>query len=149
MWLITWFFSIGLRLSLFVGLKTRSDGETLYLYSAIHRRFVASRISVAPRSLYVRSRSHRGHTYIGVFCVFCTFRVFRPTYPFFKNTLLLERVHIRGTGARRTTLSRLLAFFITPPYTPMSLGQWKRNKNLFSLFLKAWLSLYKLLMLSV
>ena len=89
----------GLRLSSFVSLKMRSEGETWYLYSAIHRRFGASRLSVAPRSLYVRSRSHRG-TYIGVFCVFCTFRVFRPTYPFFKNTLLLERVHIRGTGAR-------------------------------------------------
>ena len=95
----------GLRLSSFVGLKKRSEGETWYLYSAIHWRFGASRLSVAPRSLYVRSRSHRG-TYIGVFCVFCTFRVFRPTYPFFKNTLLLERVHIRGTGARLTTLSQ-------------------------------------------
>ena len=35
-----------------------------------------------------------------------SFLVFRPTYPFFKNTLLLERVHIRVTGARRTTLSQ-------------------------------------------
>ena len=69
----------GLRLGSFVGLKKRSEGETWYLYSAIHRRFGASRLSVAPRSLYVHSRSHRG-SYICVFCVFCTFRVFRPTY---------------------------------------------------------------------
>ena len=95
----------GLRLSSFVSLKKRLEGETWYLYSAIHQRFGASRLSVAPCSLYVRSRSHRG-TYIGVFYVFSTFRIFRPTYPFLKNTLLLERVHIRGTSARRTTLSQ-------------------------------------------
>ena len=96
----------GLQLSSFVGLKKRSEGETLYLFSANHWRFGASRLSVAPRSFYVRSGSHRG-TYIGAFFVFCTFRVFRPTYPFFKNTLLLERVHIKGTGAQRMTLSQL------------------------------------------
>ena len=94
-----------LRLGSLVGFKKRSEGETWYLYSAIHRRFGASRLSVAPRSPYVRSRSHRG-SYICVFFVFCTFRVFWPTYPFSKNTLPLERVHIRGTGARRTTLSQ-------------------------------------------
>ena len=96
----------GLRLGSFVGLKKRSDGETWYLYSAIHRRFglLGFRLRHA-RSMFVWGPIEVP-TY--VFCVFCTFRVFRPTYPFFKNTLLLERVHIRrGTGGRRTTLSSL------------------------------------------
>ena len=66
--------------------------------------FASDRAEFRPGSQFARAiwrgivRRRALSTY--VFCVFCTFPVFRPTYPFFKNTLLLLFIVTIGRTGR-------------------------------------------------